>query len=94
MRVHIGLEVTRDTIRGWRVFRLAQSCRLTTLASFELALLRDDDEETIVCWPCDPYQVLAPLLRGEAPAELAHVPHRTVVSRAMPGRFRVTTEES
>jgi len=124
-----GLEVTRDTIRGWRVFRLRQSCRLTTailrdrfgevfeavdcaspfieelsrafldaaialddelitsVAKFELALMRE--EETIVDWPCDPYEVLGPLLRGEPLPEPASAPHRTLVSRGMRGRFRV-----
>jgi hypothetical protein len=127
----IGLDVTRDTIRGWRVFRLGQSCRLTTailrargsfdealdatectspfieelsraflesaialdheliatVARFELALM--GDEETIVDWPCDPYEVLAALLSGTDTPVCAGSPHRTVVSRAMPGRFRV-----
>jgi hypothetical protein len=127
----IGLAVTRDTIRGWRVFRLGQSCRLTTailrargrfdealdavqcsspfieelsraflesaialgdaliasVATFELALM--GDEETIVDWPCDPYEILAALLRDDPLPELGHAPHRTLVSRAMPGRFRV-----
>ena len=126
-----GLAVTRDTIRGWRVFRLAQSCRLTaailrargrfdevvdavactspfieelsreflacaiaagdeliaSVARFELALL--GDEETIVDWPCDPYEVLGSLLRGEDPPPCAAAPHRTAVSRSLPGRFRV-----
>jgi hypothetical protein len=123
----IGLQVTRDTIRGWRVFRLRQSCRLTAtmlgdrfdeivdalecdspfieelsrafleqangddvitaVAQFELALMQDG--ETIVDRPCDPYEVLAPLLRGERPPALSHSPHRTLVSRTMPGRFRI-----
>jgi len=127
----IGLEVTRGTIRGWREFRLSQSCRLTSailrargrfdealdatrcsspfieelsraflesaitlgddliasVARFELALM--GDEETIVDWPCDPYEVLAALIRDEPPREYGRAPHRTLVSRAMPGRFRV-----
>lgn len=123
----IGLQVTRDTIRGWRLFRLRQSCRLTAtilgdrfeevvdaiectspfieelsraflervngdelttaVAQFELALMQDG--ETIVDWPCDPYEVLAPLLRGERPPALPRAPHRTLVSRTMPGRFRI-----
>ena len=127
----IGLAVTRDTIRGWRVFRLSQSCRLTSailkargrfdealdavecsspfieelsraflessialgdeliasVARFELALM--GDEETIVDWPCDPYEVLGALLGGTDTPVCASAPHRTLVSRAMPGRFRV-----
>lgn len=131
----IGLDVTRDTIRGWRVFRLAQSCRLTTavlrdrgkldevlavverppvspfieelasvfldaaatlgdevvtsVAAFERALLRDETAETSVDWPCNPYDVLAPLLQGEPLPPLAYVAHRTLVSRSIPGRFRI-----
>ena len=131
----IGLDVTRDTIRGWRVFRLAQSCRLTTaalrdrgrldevlavverppvspfieemasafldaaatlgdevvtsVAAFERALLRDEATETSVDWPCNPYDVLAPLLQGGPLPPLAYVPHRTLVSRSIPGRFRI-----
>lgn len=133
----IGLQVTRDTIRGWRTFRLGQNCRFTTavlrgrgrhdevlaaiepvtspfieelsrafldaaialgddliasVAKFERAML--SDEETIVDWPCDPYEVLGPLLHGELPPELPYMRYKTVVSRAMPGRFRVAAEES
>ena len=123
----VGLHVTRDTIRGWRAFRLRQNCRLTAtilgdrfdevvdavdctspfieelsrafleqangdevitaVAQFELALMQGGD--TIVDWPCDPYEVLAPLLRGERPPALPRAPRRTLVSRAMPGRFRI-----
>lgn len=128
----VGLTVTRDTIRGWRVFRLGQNCPLTTailrargryddvldaagaspfieelsrafltkaialgdeliasVAAFELALM--SDEETIVDWPCDPYEVLAALLCGTDTPVCAPMLHRTLVSRAMPGRFRVLT---
>ncbi|HJW93515.1 MAG TPA: hypothetical protein VJ901_07850 [Thermoanaerobaculia bacterium] len=123
----IGLAVTRDTIRGWRLFRLRQNCPLTAailgdrfpevvdaidcdspfieelsrafleramddeltacVARFELAMMSDG--ETIVDWPCDPYEVLAPLLRGERPDALERAPHRTLVSRTMAGRFRI-----
>jgi len=133
----IGLAVTRDTTRGWRVFRLGQNCRFTTAmlrargrhgevlaaidsvtspfieelsrAFLDAAIALGDaliasvarlersmlsDEETVVDWPCDPYEVLGPLLRGELPPELPYMRYKTVVSRAMPGRFRVLTEES
>lgn len=134
----IGLQVTRDTIRGWRVFRLAQNCGLTTaalrarggydevfaaiepvtspfieelsrafldaaialgnelitsVAAFERALLHDGDGETIVDWPCDPYAVLDRLLRGAPLPALEMIPHRTLVSRTMPGRFRIIEGE-
>jgi uncharacterized protein (UPF0276 family) len=133
----VGLAVTRDTIRGWRRFRLDRNCRLTTallrtrggydpvfaaieqrplspfieelsdafldaamrsddslvttVAAFERALLRNDERETSVEWPCDPYPVLAALLQGEAIPELAAAPHCTIVSRAIPGLFRVSS---
>lgn len=130
-----GLEVTRDTIRGWRRFRLDRHCRLTTtalrhrrrydevmaaldgvpawpyietlaeafyeaaarcddsliavIAMFERALHRDDDVETTVAWPCDPYPILGALLQGEPPPDLPFASHRTIVSSKLPGRFRV-----
>ncbi|HXA15818.1 MAG TPA: DUF692 family protein [Thermoanaerobaculia bacterium] len=129
-----GLEVTRDTIRGWRQFRLDRHCRLTTsmlrrrslydevlnaldrapaspyieelaegffaavgcrdalvtaVAAFERALLRDDDLESVIEWPCDPYPILGALLQGEAITDVPAAPYRTVVSRATAGRFRV-----
>lgn len=136
----IALDVTRDTIRGWRRFRLDRHCRLTTtalrhrehydevlatlegvpaspyietlsetfldaaarcgdelvavVATFEKALLREDDAETAVAWPCDPYPILGALLLGEAPPTLPPVPHLTVVSPKLPGRFRVETPHS
>lgn len=130
----IGLQVTRDTIRGWQRFRLSRNCRLTTgllrargtydevlgavdcnspyieelssaflgaacaqgdpllasVASFERALLREEDAEETIAWPCDPYAVLGALLQG---AEIPHVvdqPHQTVVSKRIPGLFRVS----
>ena len=131
----VGLEVTRDTIRGWRRFRLDRNCRLTTailrrrggydeilsvldrdpaspfieelsasfleiaaaspdpliasVASFERAMLREDEAETMVPWPCDPYSILGALLRGDRLPDPPPAPHRTVVSRGMPGFFRV-----
>ena len=129
----IGLEVTRDTIRGWRQFRLDRNCRLTstilrqrglydevfesidrelpfieelaavfldaaaargdalvaTVARFERALLANDDVEQQIDWPCDPYDVLGPLLSGDEVPPLQPAPHRTYVSRALHGLFRV-----
>jgi hypothetical protein len=129
----VGLEVTRDTIRGWRKFRLDRNCRLTsailrqrglydevfesidrelpfieelaavfleaaaargdalvaTVARFELALLTNDDVEQQIDWPCDPYDVLGPLLGGGEVPPLQPAPHRTFVSRAHHGLFRV-----
>lgn len=130
-----GLQVTRDTIRAWRAFRLDRNCRLTaallkrrggydevlasiargpvspyieelsaafleaaaacddaivaTVAKFETALLQDDDVERAVDWPCDPYAVLGPLLIGDDVPLVPAVPHRTIVSRAIRGCFRV-----
>lgn len=130
-----GLEVTRDTIRGWRRFRLDRHCRLTAallrsrnrhdevlasldqsavspyieelataffdaalrcgdplvtaVAAFERALLREDDAESVIEWPCDPYPLLVVLLQGEPIADPPPSPHRTIVSRTIPGRFRV-----
>jgi uncharacterized protein (UPF0276 family) len=130
-----GLEVTRDTIRGWRRFRLDRHCRLTaallrsrnryddvlasldqsaaspyieeladaffnaalhcgdplvaSVAAFERALLREDDAESVIEWPCDPYPLLIVLLQGQSIADPPAAPHRTVVSRAIAGRFRV-----
>ena|ERR1051326_7871918 len=130
----VGLDVTRDTIAGWRRLRLDRNCRLTTaalkqrglhdevfasiesespwveelsdafleaasaqadtlvaaVARFEQAILRDDDVERWIDWPCNPYDVLAALLGGEAIPSLENVPHRTVVSRSIEGMFRVT----
>jgi uncharacterized protein (UPF0276 family) len=134
-----GLEVTRDTIRGWRRFRLDRHCRLTAallrgrnrydevlasldhasaspyieelanaffdaalrcgdplvaaVAAFERALLGEDDTESIIEWPCDPYPLLIVLLQGEPIADPPAAPHRTVVSRTIPGRFRVEAEK-
>jgi uncharacterized protein len=131
-----GLDVTRDTIRGWQRFRLDRHCRLTaamlrrrgryddvladvargatspyieelsgafldaasacgdplvaTIAAFERALLRDDATETSVEWPCDPYPILGALLVGAELPDVASAPHRTTVSSAIYGRFRVT----
>ena len=129
----IGLEVTRDTIRGWRRFRLDRNCRLTsailrqrglydevfesidrelpfieelaavflneaaargdtlvaTVARFERALLTAGDVEQPIDWPCDPYDVLGPLLTGGEVPPLEPAPHRTFVSRALHGLFRV-----
>jgi uncharacterized protein (UPF0276 family) len=131
-----GLQVTRDSIRGWRSFRLDRNCRLTaailkqrglyeevldemereplspfieplsaaflamaatrgdeliaSVAKFEQALLReDDDTEEPVEWPCNPYDVFSALLGGEAVPALPEAAHRTIVSRAIPGLFRV-----
>jgi uncharacterized protein (UPF0276 family) len=130
-----GLEVTRDTIRGWRQFRLDRHCRLTAamlrrrgrydevmaaldgaaaspyieeltdaffeaalrcgdalvtvVAAFERALLREDDAESLIDWPSDPYPILGALLQGEPIGDPPAVPHRTIVSRALAGRFRV-----
>jgi hypothetical protein len=130
-----GLEVTRDTIRGWRRFRLDRHCRLTTallrsrnrydavlasldqaavspyieelaiaffeaalrcgdplvaaVAAFERALLREDDAESVIEWPCDPYPLLIVLLQGQSIVDPPPAPHRTTVSRAIAGRFRV-----
>jgi hypothetical protein len=126
-----GLEVTRDTIRGWRKFRFDRNCRLTSailrqrglydevfasvdrelafieelaavffdaaaargdllvtaVARFERAISTGDDTEQQVDWPCNPYDVLGPLLTGDNVPELEPAPHRTFVSR---GRFRVS----
>lgn len=60
---------------------------IASVARFELASM--GDEETIVDWPCDPYEVLAALMSGTDALVCASAPHRTLVSRAMPGRFRV-----
>jgi hypothetical protein len=130
-----GLEVTRDTIRGWRRYRLDRHCRLTAamlrgrglydyvlatldyatpspyiedlavaffdavfrcgdplvtaVAAFERALLLEDDAESVIEWPCDPYPLLIVLLQGQSIADPPAAPHRTIVSRATPGRFRV-----
>ena len=130
----IGLDVTRDTIAGWRKLRLDRNCRLTTailrqrglyddvfasivsespfieelsnafleaamaqgdtlvstVARFEQAILRDDDVERWIDWPCNPYDVLSALLTGDAIPPLPNAPHRTVVSRSIEGMFRVT----
>jgi hypothetical protein len=130
----VGLQVTRDTIRGWQRFRLNRNCRLTTallcargtyeevlgatdcnspyieelsgaflsaacadgdplvasVASFERALLRVDDAEETIAWPCDPYTVLGALLQGAEIPEVAEQPHQTVVSKRIPGLFRVS----
>jgi hypothetical protein len=130
----VGLQVTRDTIRGWQRFRLSRNCRLTTpmlsargildevldatecrspyieelanaflraacalgdplvvsVASFERALLRGDDVEETIAWPCDPYAVLGALLQGAEIPEMAAVPYQTVVSKRIPGLFRVS----
>jgi uncharacterized protein (UPF0276 family) len=134
-----GLQVTRDSIRGWRSFRLDRNCRLTaallkqrgfyddvieaierepvspfieplsaaflavaatrgdaliaSVAKFEQALLREDDTEESVDWPCNPYDVLSALLSGDAVPALLETPHRTIVSRAIPGLFRVEEME-
>jgi hypothetical protein len=130
----VGLQVTRDTIRGWQQFRLTRNCRLTTailrargtfeevlrstdcnspyieelsraflrrsceqvdpvvasVASFERALLREDDGEETIAWPCDPYEVLGALLQGGEVPQVAAAPHQTIVSKRIPGLFRVT----
>jgi uncharacterized protein (UPF0276 family) len=131
----MGLQVTRDSIRGWRSFRLDRNCRLTaailkqrglydvvieaierepvspfieplsaaflaaaatrgdtlvaSVAGFEQALLREDDAEESVDWPCNPYDVFSALLSGEDVPPLPVAAHRTIVSRAIPGLFRV-----
>jgi uncharacterized protein len=131
-----GLEVTRDTIRGWLRFRLDRNCRLTaailrergrygqvleataqaaaspfieqlsadfldaaaacgdplvtSVASFESALLRAESDEATIRWPCDPYVVLGALLQGTPIPAIAAAPHCTIVSSAIPGLFRVT----
>lgn len=130
-----GLQVTRDSIRGWRSFRLDRNCRLTaailkqrglydgviaelereprspfieplsaaflataatrgdaliaSVARFEQALLREDDTEEPVDWPCNPYDILSALLSGDTVPALPAAAHRTIVSRAIPGLFRV-----
>ncbi|HEY2828874.1 MAG TPA: DUF692 family protein [Thermoanaerobaculia bacterium] len=130
----VGLQVTRDTIRGWQRFRLSRNCRLTTallrtrgtyeeilgstecnspyieelssaflraacaygdpllasVASFERALLRADDAEETIAWPCDPYTILGALLQGAEILEVAEQPHQTIVSKRIPGLFRVS----
>jgi hypothetical protein len=130
----VGLQVTRDTIRGWQQFRLTRNCRLTTailracgtfdevlrsidcnspyieelsraflrrscehgdplvasVASFERALLREDDGEETIAWPCNTYEVLGALLQGGEVRQLAAAPHQTIVSKRIPGLFRVT----
>jgi len=130
----VGLEVTRDTIAGWRKLRLDRNCRLTTailrqrglyddvfaslesespfveelsnafleaaiatgdalvatVARFEQAILRDDDVERWIDWPCNPYDVLSALLTGDEIPPLVSAPHRTVVCRSIEGMFRVT----
>ena len=130
----VGLEVSRDTIAGWRRLRLDRNCRLTTailtqrglydrvfasirsespfveelsntfleaamaqgdalvatVARFEQAMLRDDDVERSIDWPCNPYPVFAALLTGGEIPPLEQVPCRTVVSRSIKGMFRVT----
>jgi uncharacterized protein (UPF0276 family) len=131
----VAVAVTRDTIRGWRKFRLDRNCRLTTavlhkrgaydpvfaamddvplspfiedlsdtflgaamasadplvttIAAFERAILCDRDDETTIDWPCDPYPILGALLQGEDLPEVTPAPHRTIVSRTIPGLFRV-----
>jgi uncharacterized protein (UPF0276 family) len=129
-----GLQVTRDTIDGWRRFRLSRNCRLTaallrtdgtfeevvgatdcnspyieelssaflraasaqgdpllaSVASFERALLREDDAEETIAWPCDPYAILGALIQGAEIPEVAEQPHQTVVSKRIPGLFRVS----
>ncbi|HUP60280.1 MAG TPA: DUF692 family protein [Thermoanaerobaculia bacterium] len=131
----VGLEVTRDTIRGWLRFRLDRNCRLTSailrrrgtyepvfasveraavspfieelsnnfldaaaacgdplvtsVASFERALLRGERDETTVSWPCDPYAVLGALLQGDEIPNVSAAPHRTIVSSAIESLFRV-----
>jgi uncharacterized protein (UPF0276 family) len=133
----MGLEVTRDSIRGWRSFRLDRNCRLTaailkqrglyddvidaisrepvspfieplsaaflaaaatrgdaliaSVARFEQALLREDDAEECVDWQCNPYDVFSALLSGDEVPALPEAAHRTIVSRAIPGLFRVET---
>ncbi len=63
---------------------------VATVAAFERALLRDDANETSVEWPCDPYPILGALLVGAELPDVAGAPHRTTVSSAIRGRFRVT----
>ena len=133
-----GLRVTRDSIRGWRSFRLDRNCRLTSailkqrgvyddvidavereaispfiekladaflaaaaargdvliasVAKFEQALLRDDDAEECVDWPCNPYDVFAALLCGDEIPALPEAPYRTIISRTIPGLFRVENQ--
>jgi hypothetical protein len=63
---------------------------IASVASFERALLRNEDAEETIAWPCDPYAVLGALLQGAEVPEVAKQPHQTVVSRRIPGLFRVT----
>jgi uncharacterized protein (UPF0276 family) len=61
-----------------------------SVASFERALLRDDDAEERVDWPCDPYEILGALLQGNDIPDLPAAPYQTIVSKRIDGLFRVT----
>jgi len=63
---------------------------VAVVARFEQALLRDDDVERWIDWPCNPYDVLSALLTGDEIPPLESAPHRTVVSRSIEGMFRAT----
>jgi len=69
---------------------------VATLAQFELALTltsQGDEAEYRITWTHEPYRVLGALLDGRAehiePADAAQQRYVTVVSAALPERFRV-----